>query len=490
MRCIGQAALLAASTLVLCAPVFAQEAALPPLDWKKGAVNAAITATAASDGSQVGGTSKLELDTAGLKAAVTGTIITNTTRDTARDAPPMVQVVTDPGSWTKAQLGVRATADGPIGSTIELTGQQQISQSVSPYAPGSGTARQTLETQVRSGAVKTIVPLLSGLDAELGGAVAQSSTRNATVGGDTGTHLQTGDTEVSGALAYRLNDKVKFNGGVAVERQDVDLNHDQSKAASYGFVKPKAGVTVSPWPGATADVGVEHAVEPLSGANYMALSSVSERPQDLRITPDRAWQYKASVKQTVGAASIGASLVEGRSGTATELAPIASGQTPASVAMNKKQKATVAISLPLEGFGLADTKLQSQATWRQSQVRDPVTGQLRSANGEVPREASVNLTKDLPGTGTKIGVSGQLGTTRQLYQVNQTTQMRASPRVGAFVSYAPGPLSLDVRVDGLMGGTQQFTDTLYNGSRNGPVSGTSTRKAGDTHISFSFSRKM
>jgi hypothetical protein len=41
-----------------------------------------------------------------------------------------------------------------------------------------------------------------------------------------------------------------------------------------------------------------------------------------------------------------------------------------------------------------------------------------------------------------------------------------------------------------MGGDQQFTDTFYNGSRNGSVTGTGLRKAGDAHISFSFSRKM
>ncbi len=490
MRMIGRAALLAASALSLCSQGFAQDAALPPLGWQKGPVNAAVTATAAPDGSQVGGSSKIELDTAGLKAAVTGTILTNTARDTSPDAPPMVQAVTDSGSWTKAELGVRATADGPLRSKIELTGKEQVSQSVSPYAPGSGAARQTLETQALAGSLLATVPLKSDLDAQIGGSVAQSSTRNATIGGDEGSHLQTGDSQVSGALTYRLTDKVKLDGGVAVERQTVDLNRDQSKAASYNYVKPKAGVTVTPWPGATAKLGVEHAVEPLNAPNYMALSNLSDRPQDLQITPDRAWQYKASINQAVGAASIGASVVQGRAGTATELAPVTGGQTPASVEMNRKQKATVAVSLPLEGFGLANTTLQSQATWRQSQVRDPVTGRLRTASGEVPREASVKLTKTLPGTDTKIGLSGQLATTRELYQVNQTTQMQSAPRVGAFMSYAPGPVSLDVRVDGLMGGTQQFTDTLYNGSRNGTVAGKNTRTSNDTHISFSFSRKM
>ncbi|HEY4124408.1 MAG TPA: hypothetical protein VGM36_07320 [Rhizomicrobium sp.] len=451
-------------------------------------MNAVISPTATPDGS-VGGTSKLELDTAGLQAAVTGTISTNTSRDTEPGAPPVVQAVTDSGSWTRAQLGVSAQADGPLGSKIAVTGQDQVSQSVSPYA--AGAAPQVLETQALSGTIIATLPLLPDLDAQVGSAASQSSTRNATVDGADASHLQTGDTQISTGLSWRVLPQVTVDGGVTVERQDADLDGDVADSASFSYVKPKAGVTVTPWQGSTVKLGAEQAVDPLNGANYMALASLSDRPQDLKIAPDHAWQYQASIDQKFGAASISASVTQGQNGSATELAPVSGGQTPASVAMKKKQNATVAFSLPLEGFGLSDTQLQSQATWRHSLVRDPVTGEYRRANGEVPREASVNLTKNLPGaSNTKIGLSGQLATTQEFYQVSQTTQMKTAPRLGAFLSYAPGPIAMDVRVDGLMGGAQQFTDTFYEGSRNGPVSGTNSHKAGDAHISFSFSKKM
>src|SRR6185437_7195674 len=146
----------------------------------------------------------------------------------------------------------------------------------------------------------------------------------------------------------------------------------------------------------------------------------------------------------IGAASLSAGVTKSQNGTATELAPIDGGQTPASVAMKKKRKVTVAVSLPLEGFGLADTQLNSQATWRKSQVRDPVTGAYRRANGEAPREASLNLTRNLPAADAKIGVSGNLGTVRDFYQVNQSTEIRTAPRLGAFLSYTPGPVSMDL----------------------------------------------
>jgi hypothetical protein len=466
----------------------AQASAAQPLAWQHGAVNAAVTPTATADGSQVGGTSKLELATGGLQAQVTGSIATNTQRPES-DAP-LVQAVGDSGSWTRAQLGVTAKADGPAGSKITVTGQDQITQSVSPYAPGNGAVRQTLETQALSGSVAATVPRATTLDAKLGAAASQSSTRSATVDNDDGSHLQTADTRVSASLSYRAAKGVTLDAGASVERQDADLDGDKANSAGFSYVKPQAVATVTPWQGATVKLGAERAVEPLNGANYMALANLSDRPQDLKIAPDHAWQYQASLDQKIGAASLGASVTESRNGTVTELAPVEGGQTPASAVLKKRPKVTIKASLPLEGFGLSDTQLTSQSTWRKSQIRDPVTGKYRRASAEAPHETSFNLTKDLPATDAKIGLSGKLGTTRDFYQASQSTEIRTAPRLGAFLSYDPGPLSMNLSVDGLVGGAQQFTDTFYNGSRNGSVGGVSTHKANDAHVSFSLKRKM
>lgn len=451
-------------------------------------MNAAVSAT--TDGSKVGGTSKLELDTGSLQAAVTGTITTNASHDATSDAPPIVQAVSDSGSWTRAQIGVTAKADGPAGSTVALSGQDQITQSVSPYAPGAGDTRQTLETKALSGDVVATMPVMPALDAKVGASASQSDTRNATLGSDNSTHLQTGDTQVSASLSYRATDKVTVNAGATVETQTANLDGSNANSATYSYVKPQAGVEVTPWHGATAKLGAEQAVEPINGANYMALANLSGRPQDLKIAPDRAWQTQASLEQKLGAASLSASIAQGANGSATELAPITGGQTPASVALKKKQKATIALTLPLEPFGLSDTQLQSQATWRNSLVRDPVTGAYRRASGEAPREASVGLTKNLSAKDTKIGLTGNLGTTREFYQVGQTTAVRTEPGMGAFLSYTPGPMSMNLSVDGLVGGSQQYSDTFYEGSRNGPIASTANRKAGNTHVSFSLSKKF
>ena len=489
MRNFGRTAMLAASVFAIPSLSFADGAATQPLAWQHGPVNAAISATSAPDGSNVGGSSKLELDTAGLQAAVTGSVTTNTTHDTT-SGTPVLQTGADSGSWTRAQIGVTAKADGPVGSTVALTGQDQISQSVSPYAPGTGDTRQILETKALSGSVVATLPLLPNLDAQTGASASQSDTRNAAVGSDETTHLQTGDTQFSASLAYRATDHVTVNAGATLEQQTAALDGNAAGSASYSYVKPQAGVTVTPWHGAAAKLSTEQAVEPLNGANYMALANLSDRPQSLKIAPDRSWQTEASLEQKFGAASISASLAHGTNGSATELAPVAGGQTPASVDLKKKQKATIALSLPLEPFGLSDTQLQSQATWRNSLVRDPVTGKYRRANGEAPREASIDLTRTLPATDTKIGVSGNLGTTRDFYQVNQSTEVRTAPGVGAFLSYTPGPVSMNLTVDGLVGGSQQYSDTFYDGSRNGSVSSTANRKAGNRHISFSLSKKF
>lgn len=489
MRIFGQAALLAATALVVPSIAWCDENASVALAVKSGAVNAAVAPTVAEDGSRIGGTSKLEVETEGLQASITGAVSTTAAHDAPGEMPAVVQAVSDRGSWTRAQIGVSANAKGPAGSTIALKGSDQITQSVSPYRPGDGGAPETLETRSLAGDVTASLPLASGLDVKLGAQTSQSSTRRAAPQGDDGTHLTTGDTQLSGSLSYRINGRVTVTAGATLEQQTAGLDGGRNGSASYSFVKPRASVAMSPRNGAKLTLGVEQTVEPLNGANYMALANISD-PKDLKIAPDRAWQTQASLEQKLGAARLSASLTNGVNGSATELAPIAGGQTPASVDLKQKQKVKLGLSVPLEALGLSHTELQSQATWRHSLVRDPVTGKYRRASGEAPREASVGLAKVLPGSDTKIGVKGGLGTVRDFYQVGQSTEVRTAPSLDAFVSYAPGPVSLNLSVDGLVGGSQQFTDTFYDVTRNGPPAATDSRKGSKRHISFSLSKKF
>jgi hypothetical protein len=161
-----------------------------------------------------------------------------------------------------------------------------------------------------------------------------------------------------------------------------------------------------------------------------------------------------------------------------------------SIAGGTRRQIDASLSMPLSGVGLSGTTISSQATLRQSQVRDPVTGRMRRVSGEIPRQASVKITHKDDDHHLEWGVKGSLGTAQNFYQPAQTTALRTGSGVGAFVTYKPGKYTVSLNADGLIGGARSQVDTFYSGTRDGNV--TAINRTGDNSpmVSVSVAQKF
>ncbi|HEX4180538.1 MAG TPA: hypothetical protein VHY32_07075 [Caulobacteraceae bacterium] len=238
-------------------------------------------------------------------------------------------------------------------------------------------------------------------------------------------------------------------------------------SVSYAYVEPAlTGALTTPGRG-DLSLTFERAVSPLDQGVFSTFAAVEDRSADARITPNREWRYRLNFNQTLAdQMRLSAALIEARIESATELGLVGPDlQAPISVSGGQRQEADVSLSAPLAMLGLPSFTLKGAGVWKSSQVRDPITGELRRASGEAPRTGTLDLVQSLADSGATWGLEGRFGGDESLYQASQTTSISVADSLGGFVEYRPGAFAVRLQVDGLYGGERNATDLYYEGSR-------------------------
>lgn len=239
---------------------------------------------------------------------------------------------------------------------------------------------------------------------------------------------------------------------------------------AYRAMEPRASLKLKPWGGSEVKLEIRKAITPLNAANFAAYTAASGRPEDASLRPDSARAFNTSLKQTFGPlVSLNATYSNAQLDSTTMLMPAGIGQAPVSITGGRWQSFSTALSFSLAAMGLPKTSITSTSVWRRSKIADPLTGNGHRLSGEVPHDATVRLTQQLPRRHMTLGLEGSLGAETRYYQAAEQSDVTKNGSFGAFVQYDPGPFSLRLNVDGLAGSTVQ-TDDYFAGSRaSGPI---------------------
>jgi hypothetical protein len=252
--------------------------------------------------------------------------------------------------------------------------------------------------------------------------------------------------------------------------------------------EPRLALTLRPFSGARLRLAIDRSVVPVSAVDLAAWhAATGDLESGLR--PNTADEFHAGLADQLGPLSLKAAFTTAALSSTTVLAEGPGGQIPQSITGGSRQSAHFALALSMAPFGFAHAQLSSQAAFRHSQIRDPVTLRTRPLSGEIPSETSVRLTDAVPGSGVSFGLDGQMGTRTHYYQVAENTAITNSPSAGAFIKYNPGPFALTLSVNGLGGGTLQ-QNYLYEGSRAGQLAAISRSQLSSTTIGLSFSKTL
>ncbi|MBS0275104.1 MAG: hypothetical protein JSR55_12070, partial [Proteobacteria bacterium] len=380
-----------------------------------------------------------------------------------------------PADQTERKLGLDSTLNGPAGVTVSINASSafQNTRQRGLLVPAGLSATSATTQQSAASASATAQPLPDvGVTMGVGQSRSLTAQDNQPVTGSRQRNTVTaGDRQAYASVDWAVIPAITLNAGVKSEEMRVSSRGLGNGADQYRYVEPSASATAQLWHGAQMKLGGEDAVSPVNPSDFAALAQADAANSALRVTPNREWRNEASLTQNLdNGGTLSATITRARIESTTELVLTPDGAAaPASVSGGTRQQLEANLSMPLSGIGLPDTTLSSQATLRQSRIRDPLTGQSRRVSGEAPHEAGAKLTHKDEAHHLEWGVTGNLATQQTFYQPAQVTALRTGSGVGAFVTYKPGKYVVSLNANGLIGSTRSQTDILYKGTRAGQV---------------------
>jgi outer membrane receptor protein involved in Fe transport len=233
--------------------------------------------------------------------------------------------------------------------------------------------------------------------------------------------------------------------GLRYESSQISSRGDTSLQKTLHFIKPRASVTWSPRPTTQVRVRLEREVGQLNfddfvaSANFTGAGVTSGNPD---IEPQQAWVGEVSVEQRFwgGAAAV---LTYRRSelSDVIDRGPDPSGafDSPANIGSGTKDEWVANLTLPLDRVRIRGGQLKGQVSWRDSEVRDPTTGEKREISRLRPVDWEATFSQDVPDWRMTWGVDAYGGWRETSYRFNAIDTIKLKTFVRPFVEWRAQP---------------------------------------------------
>lgn len=233
--------------------------------------------------------------------------------------------------------------------------------------------------------------------------------------------------------------------GLRYEISRLSQTGDSQLTKSVSYLKPRLLVSYTPTPNDRFRLQIERKVGQLDFEDFVSspsLTSGTITAGNKDLEPDSLLRYELAWEHQIGNGSIVvAARHEAISDLIDRVVVVADDGSAFDSAGNignaSRDEIEVNANLPLDGLGLRGLTVKGNGLFRRSRVRDPLTGTKRSISEDLPVEADVAVTYDLPNVGLRLGVNYIVRTTETSFKVDEIETDILSDRVDAFVEYKP-----------------------------------------------------
>jgi hypothetical protein len=374
-----------------------------------------------------------------------------------------------PDLWQKQTAEVEMQVSGVPKTNVTLNGADEFSLTYrDPASIGErGGAQHLMQAEKRSAVLSAAVSPLENTSVTVGASGFSQLSKDTTAPNSANKTITTVETQSEKAFVTASWQPLPWIGFEATAREHntgILWRSMETKSGIYRLSEKQAAMTLK-FDGTEIRTSVERAATDYNADAFVAYARSASVTETVPVEPDHGWQFQTEVQQQLGDARLSAIYKAVRDGTVTEFGFSGRGvQAPVSTVLHDRDEVGVAVNMPLSRIGLEGTAMSGDATWRDSHVLDPLTGQYRRASGEVPSKVSLRLEQKLPGQKFRFGVTGELVGGQTAYQTNEISQIESSQKLGAFLAIQPGAYEVDLDVDGLIG-TPETVNYLYDGSR-------------------------
>ncbi|MET0274057.1 MAG: TonB-dependent receptor [Phenylobacterium sp.] len=256
--------------------------------------------------------------------------------------------------------------------------------------------------------------------------------------------------EVFARATWRTTPTLTLEAGVRQEASRVTSQGDVVLEKSLAFTKPRAALTWAPGALNQIRLRVEREVAQLNFDDFVASPNVASTGTLVSgnpdITPQQAWVLEAAWERrfwTSGAAVL--TLRHHEINDVVDRVPVFSpagvvlADAPGNIGKGTKDEAAVSLTLPLDRFHIRAAQLKGAATWRWSEVTDPLTGEDREISGLRPSEWDARFSQDLPRWKTTWGLDAIGAFRERYYRLSEVETRKFSTSVWLFAEWKPKP---------------------------------------------------
>jgi len=261
--------------------------------------------------------------------------------------------------------------------------------------------------------------------------------------------------------------------GIRREMSRLSQRGDVNLIKSLAFWKPRARLNWSPTANQTLRLLVDRDVGQLDFGDFVGAASltngtVSAGNADLE--PESLWRIEMAYERRFGAGSFTAAIRrEWISDLVDQLPVLADGiiyDAVGNIGAARRDTLEASLKWPLDGLGVRGVIVTADLAARRSTATDPTTGARRSISGDMPVEARIAFTHDVPRWKMRWGGGYSLSRVETSFKVEEVERDRLAGRFDLFAEYHPDT-HWTFRLFGknLTDGSALRTRDIYNGSR-------------------------
>lgn len=271
------------------------------------------------------------------------------------------------------------------------------------------------------------------------------------------------ENSLSVGTNWRISPALTLDVGASMSRNDLAWHGDLAARSQQSSLQPRLSATVQQG-GTRLRLSVERIVSPIA-VDDLRSSVVDAGESSLR--PAEEWRQLADVEWRIDEMfTLSAQLAFADQERSIELSAGPGGAVrPVNVAAGSRNWASIGLSANLDALGVEGAKLIGRSEWRRSEVVDPLSHEARRASGERPYEGRLEFRQSPEGTAFAWGLDAYVSGPARYYRPRDVTHSDAVAGLGGFLSYSPSTLSLQMRVDNLLGGERRSTTEYYSGIR-------------------------
>jgi len=275
--------------------------------------------------------------------------------------------------------------------------------------------------------------------------------------------------ELAGLATWHPRPNLAISGGTRFEVSQISQTGDAELRRRFFYPKPSLSVAWTIRPQSKLRGKLERSVSQLSFSDFTASAELANDvllAGNANLVPEKVWALEAVMEQNFWTTGVVSLTARARAiEDAIDLIPIDNRfDAPGNIGDARAWEGVLAFAAPTARLGWAGGLFRVNATWRDSRVTDPVTGESRRISFQRPFESVIGFTQDIERLKTTVTADFNSGWREESFRLAEVIDNELTHWVNLAAEYKPSD-KLSIRL--------QYTDldayererTFYAGSR-------------------------